>query len=381
MRPVIRGDIPQLYPNQIKMDTMANLRHDAEQPPPWTFNTAAVQAALGTSTPSRFLVLLAEQWLTLNRVPQGWNLPALRGAKSQLDRRLASSGYQKAAPFLGAMLGKYCSYCEQPMAGQIAVEHCAPKSQFPFFTICWDNLLLACDACNGLTGKADNPNRQVVEGWPPVNPNDDDVALNQKILQKYLWPTNHLSYRNLVPCLTYWHNNDWQQLPDAESVRAGMTITGLDLPTRTITATIPIQGVLTPGQKVACWHSSALATAQERQQAEESVPYYGFGREGTGTGKIADCRMYNRTLTWFKAVQFFSLAAYAPAAVWPLLGSMASSTGYFSVWARVLSLMPLATLQDPTVPPNEQPRSFMGSFLKRVVEPDVFPGTNVQSVP
>ncbi|HEY2715880.1 MAG TPA: hypothetical protein VGI73_06640, partial [Solirubrobacterales bacterium] len=221
-----RGPIPAPYPNQIGMQSMAELQAGAQAPPSWNFNGAVVNAAVGTPAPSRWLVLLAEQSVALNQVPQGsnWNLVALRAAKSQFDRRLASRGYQLAGPRLGERLGKFCSYCEQAVTGQIAVEHCTPKSQFPYFTICWENLLLACDACNGLTGKADKPTRAEVVGWAPLPPNVDDVILNQRILQHYLWPTNQLSYRNLLPLLTFRNGNQWQPIPVAETVAAGMTI-------------------------------------------------------------------------------------------------------------------------------------------------------------
>ncbi|HEY2714677.1 MAG TPA: hypothetical protein VGI73_00495, partial [Solirubrobacterales bacterium] len=158
-------------------------------------------------------------------------------------------------------------------------------------------------------------------------------------------------------------------------------ITGLDLPNRIIIATVRLNGVMTPGVRVACWLDTPVVNPAERQQALASIPYYGFERDGTGTGKIADTRMYARTRAWFSAVQFFSAVANSPAAVWPLLGSSLASSGYFSVWARVLSLLPLAGLNDPTVPPNEPPRTFMQSFLRRAAEGDVFPGTNTAMVP
>ena len=160
-----------------------------------------------------------------------------------------------------------------------------------------------------------------------------------------------------------------------DSVTPGMVITGLDLPTRTITATIHYQGNWYQNQRVACWLASA------DQQAQDSIPYYGLDRDGTGTGKIADCRMYNRTIAWFKAVRFLvpifgnlNTAQY----VWPLLLLAAPSVGFFSVWVRVLFLMGFAQV---AVPDSNPQVTFMQDFLNNMLLPSGFPGTNIAYVP
>jgi hypothetical protein len=379
MRPVNRGPAP---PNSIRQDTMLNLRADASQGPLWNFNAAPVIRGLGGNALSRWQLLQAEQSVATKREPPGWqgppwNLPNLKAASATISRRLATDqyGYQAAGPPLGARLGKFCSYCEQFLPGQIAVEHCAPKSQFPYFTLCWENFLLACDACNGPSGKGQKPSRRTVNGWGGQY--NDDCTRNAAIRVRYVWPDiNARAYRDLLPVLTAFNNQTgkWVALPNNSLAVPGMRITGLDLPNRVITATIYLQGNPVPNVKVAAWLESS-------GQATESIPYFGFERDGTGTGKIADCRMYNRTIAWFKAVTFLAPIAQNinnAQTVWPLVALIAPSVGFFSVWVRVLNLM---GFDQVNVPGSNPQVTFMQSFLQRMAFPDCFPNTNTVFVP
>lgn len=400
MRPVNRGGIPNTYINNIRLDTLANLSADAGQGPNWNFNAATVNKALGTYSPSRWLLLALEWCVAANKKPANpgqapWNLPQQltvakgKAAEATIDRRLAgggagTQGYQAAGPPLGAQLGKFCSYCEQFLPGQVAVEHCTPKAQFPLFTLCWDNFLLACDACNGPTGKGQNPSRRTVNQWGQFG--DDDTARNVAIRgtalnpngAHYLWPDlNPNAYRNLLPALFVWGNNQWNQLANADSVWTGSIITGLDLPNRTVTATIWHQGQQYQNQRVAAWLVSA------NQQATDSIPYYGFDKVGNETGKIADCRMYNRTIAWFKAIQFLAPLTqnlqnlWGP--LWPLVLNAAPSIGYLSVWTRVLDLMGFTN----TAAPNSNPQvSITRAFLNTLGNHAAgFPNTNTANMP
>ncbi|MBF9222965.1 HNH endonuclease signature motif containing protein [Hymenobacter ruricola] len=47
-------------------------------------------------------------------------------------------------------IGKYCSYCNMPLYDSPQVEHVAPKSPVPGLALAWDNMLLACGACNSI---------------------------------------------------------------------------------------------------------------------------------------------------------------------------------------------------------------------------------------
>lgn len=59
--------------------------------------------------------------------------------------------YTKAKPELISRLGNYCSYCERPIATNLAVEHIQPKDGKhgrPELAGRWSNFLLACVNCN-----------------------------------------------------------------------------------------------------------------------------------------------------------------------------------------------------------------------------------------
>lgn len=55
-------------------------------------------------------------------------------------------------PELLRRLGRYCSYCEYPVAHLPHAEHIIPKDRFPAWRDRWDNLLVACSWCNGHKG-------------------------------------------------------------------------------------------------------------------------------------------------------------------------------------------------------------------------------------
>ncbi len=57
-----------------------------------------------------------------------------------------------AYPDLRKNFGDYCCYCEAKTPHSAQVEHFLPKSQYPEYTFCWENLLLACSTCNEKKG-------------------------------------------------------------------------------------------------------------------------------------------------------------------------------------------------------------------------------------
>ncbi|MFF5210127.1 hypothetical protein [Streptosporangium sp. NPDC000396] len=381
MRPVTRDAVPNNSPYAIRLNTMVSLQVDASQPPNWKFSVDSVIRALKTNTPSRWDLLQAEWYLATGTVPPanpGWTLPALLNAYATINRRLTkgAKGCNKAGPLLTGMFGEFCSFCEQYLPGHLVVQHCTPMSPFPYFTLCWDNLLLACEACNGSTGMLDKLTRDEVDRWGTYA---DDCARNVAIrgtpgnpaTARYLWPDlNPLAYRNLVPYLTFWGNNQWNVLPFGESVKIGSAITQSSLANRHITATIFCNGTWYQNQTV------MVQTSPLDQQALDSVNYYGFGRTGIGPGEIADCRMYNRTCTWFKAISFIGRLTSEPFdSVWPLIVRTAGQSGFYSVWIRVLHLMGGAGVfvpSDPTI-------SYMQQFITDMAA--YYPNTNTTAVP
>ena len=75
--------------------------------------------------------------------------------------------YGLAKRFLMERLGTYCSYCEQRIPANLAVEHVQPKSLKPALALSWNNFLLGCVNCNSNKG-----NKPVVLSkyvWPDLN--------------------------------------------------------------------------------------------------------------------------------------------------------------------------------------------------------------------
>lgn len=60
-------------------------------------------------------------------------------------------GHVKVREKLEEMFGKKCSYCESKIdhISYKQVEHFRPQSIYPLLAFSWDNLLLACERCNG----------------------------------------------------------------------------------------------------------------------------------------------------------------------------------------------------------------------------------------
>ena len=65
-----------------------------------------------------------------------------------------------ALPYLEARLGSYCSYCGMKLDNAPEVEHVASKSTDPALITNWDNLLLACKACNPRKSNTRNIDQQ-----------------------------------------------------------------------------------------------------------------------------------------------------------------------------------------------------------------------------
>src|SRR2546423_2295498 len=78
--------------------------------------------------------------------------------------------------YLIAAWGKYCSYCEIPMGTGLQVEHKDPKSKSndPYASTDWTNMLLACPSCNRTKSDHPNQNERLTDFlWP-----DQDVKFS-----------------------------------------------------------------------------------------------------------------------------------------------------------------------------------------------------------
>lgn len=118
------------------------------------------------------LVVNAENWTKeyLKAKEDYFNSRTLENKKKlQLIERRYNHDEVKSS--LKVMFRKKCAFCESHIThidyGQI--EHFKPKSKYPNFCFEWNNFLLSCAVCNGITNKGDKfPLEE--EGGPFINP-------------------------------------------------------------------------------------------------------------------------------------------------------------------------------------------------------------------
>ncbi len=89
--------------------------------------------------------------------------------------------YQDAKDPLCANIGKYCSYCENPVCNirGLDVEHVLPKDpalKYTHLQYKWDNFLIACPTCNG----ADNKGIKVAQTTDCHYPHINNTFLSLK---------------------------------------------------------------------------------------------------------------------------------------------------------------------------------------------------------
>lgn len=91
--------------------------------------------------------------------------------KTKYNKALNKYNHKQVKKSLLTMFSGKCAYCESHIThvGFSHIEHYQPKSKFPELCFDWNNLLLACEVCNGKGYKGDKfPSED--EGGPFVNP-------------------------------------------------------------------------------------------------------------------------------------------------------------------------------------------------------------------
>jgi hypothetical protein len=130
----------------------------------------------------------------------------LEKAESKLYKsvlKVLAPVYPDARSDLINNIGQYCSFCEMPLAANLAIEHMLPKRDFPDLLVSWTNFLLACPVCN--SHKLQHPNLQesinaALKTTAPEN-------LTPQIIQDagyslYLWPSD-TGYRSFTMNFQY----------------------------------------------------------------------------------------------------------------------------------------------------------------------------------
>jgi hypothetical protein len=316
------------------------------------------------------------------RVAQAAPPTPLQAAES--DLRDLVKRYKEAILPLKARLGRFCSYCEQPLPDAAPVEHVVPKAPFPAFVLCWDNFLLSCNQCNAVKG--DKPPMGEVRGWNVLPPNPTVLDWYPAVRAHYVFPdngphtsTNVYSYRGLIPTLFYWDSGlqQWRQVDDAISVRNGLTL--LD-PGDDEHKYLQVRFALPQGPVDAYVRAQLVPTGAGAVQAGASIAQMDLANDGAG--KNGDNRMWDRTARWVSAVRAFSaLAANWDNGHYDTVCDNAAH-GFLSTWIRVLQLRGAGAVAFP--PDNTQ--NLLGAFLTRMTQQaanprGAYPATDTTLIP
>lgn len=292
--------------------------------------------------------------------------------------------YGTAAGLLGVQLGRFCSFCEQYVPTGPAVEHVAPKSQYPLFYVAWDNFLLACPVCNSI--KRERPLRDDKMFTPKPA---DEVEYFKKIKDRYLWPQWYAEvYRDTKPRLEYEDAaGTWRTV--TYPVEPGTMITRREETERIIYGKV-YTVVTTAKGKVAKWLTDVplrvvvrMDTNQAVRMVEKLVNLNRISDSGPKYGGQADIRVWTRTEQWFKVLTAATILEGADKSTfqnyWTLIMGGVQQPGFYSVWVRVLELHNAANgWYVPGVKPKQ---TVMEKFLAEIVAEQYFPGTDTDDTP
>lgn len=379
MRPVEKGanqGNPLPYPYQINLGSNQELEQSLIAAPAWPFTQQAVRALYNNQNPLTPYQALLALLVIAGGIgsPPGPLLNKARKAKAALDYRV-SKEYQKAAAPLGDRIGKFCCYCDQPLPGQIAVEHVLPKAPYPTTGIAWDNFLLSCEICN--SNKGSKPSRAEMDGWTGPFQQGDEVGRYNAMRQRYLWPDRSAGvFTEYRPQLYYYEQGKaaWEPVP-AQSLIGGRLLSAV-LSTRTVRAWLPGSALQSDEVRV------TMVPTVLGSPAQRSHNLLGLWKCGTeqGAGKISDTRMFTRTLAWFRVQKILGPAIAAAQAgqqasfeeKWESVLAAAPVIGYFPVWTRLLELYNAPQVNVPGVQPQVNVVQF---FLQKTNVDYIFPNT------
>ncbi|HEU0014624.1 MAG TPA: HNH endonuclease signature motif containing protein [Longimicrobium sp.] len=269
--------------------------------------------------------------------------------------------YGFARPVLIARIGAYCSYCEMPLAANLAVEHVLPRKWFPELQLAWSNFLLCCPICNSIKGAYPS---QDIEGTV------HGTAEAKRLLEGlYAWPNLYwqtwpswppaggagpmlpFTYvlHRIRPFGTGWKDGgvvtpaELGLLVDAFE-QGHALVTGGALGFARQTAPNPERDRFDYYQLEIVPRSGVAVLPEVAQAAERMISLVGLNRILPSTRQAAsDLRGAYRTQVFFRAL---SLRRRLEQAEWdsPLLAEMTADihrcmtlTGYWSVWSFVLA--------------------------------------------
>jgi hypothetical protein len=330
MRPVTKPNPP---PNYIFFD-QASLQNNTV-----TFHAGAITIVYAQAAPFTPTVeWVQDEVLRTGPLHGAFPVPSsgLNRARARniMKDRLAAI-YGQARLDLNATIGDYCSYCELPGAGHVlAVEHRAPKAEYPTYTVLWENFVICCAVCNSYKG--DRPDRATTANWSPAA-HPTEAQLVTQVRNRYFWPDlNQQTYRVVDRHFYY----------DTQAVA----------PTLMVAAEYasPLNRLRSAINHVVRADVFANGAMQMNESVEVTIGANGGGVRGPRTVQLPglqhqeDYRSQYRTTTWLRVCAHVHLLQTQVAAAalahkqntfdgqWAALLMAATGVGFYSVWVKVL---------------------------------------------
>jgi len=300
---------------------------------------------------------------------------SLPGTKTQqkeavkaIQDKVASS-YKLATVSLTQELGSFCSFCETPIPGLLEVEHCVPKSEYPTFSLSWDNFLLACSPCN--TAKGNVPSRTTVRGWAQKPITSEKDFYDEIRLRHYVWADLGGQSHAWLPVGLEWYDaqtQTWNALPMNQAAHLDNTMVSHDIAKREVKARIfdPATNAHVPR----IVRSQLVPSPSNVSRATEMVSLCELNDNGTLTSTY-DRRVLNRTLAWFRCL--VSLKTHLAqtdkqlqAMTWNMLLQNAAAVGFYSTWLTIIR--------------SHSPK-LAQRFVADTAKPMYYPGTDISKLP
>jgi hypothetical protein len=303
----------------------------------------------------------------------------VRRATALMRERLEAL-YRQAIFDLVSGIGAYCSFCEMRIPGHLlAVEHRAPKSLYPTYTVLWRNFLLVCRDCNSIKGS--RPSRTINRVWTHLAHPTEDQRVTA-IEDHYYWADLYAGTYRL------FHR---QYVYDTDTA-APVTLTAFELSS-------PLNRLVWQIGAVVQADVAVGAGVLNNRRVEVQIVNNGGIKGGhtlrlTGLDTPATPRASERTAVWLGLCMDMDtvLATVAQTNIvqriavfngmWTMLLRHAVRTGFYSVWVDVLL--------NYAFPPGVLPGAFNSLGEKFVNDTlrahngdltQVFPGTDDDMVP
>ncbi len=280
--------------------------------------------------------------------------------------------YKQAGNYMVQSIGDFCCYCDTPIPGLLEVEHRCSKSQYPLFSMDWDNFLISCGPCN--TAKGDRPNRKE---FPEYCLDEGEDFFREAIKNSFVWADLDANpYDYIIPALYYFDpdTKDWREVNESYAFNISNIITSYNLPERTVTADLYSENMeCQPDVQVYVFMQSMQKNMEySASNIVDLCKLNDLGSKGT----TYDRRLMNRTKAWFTVLDSLKpflfinpneLSQDAFNLFWHILLITAASTGFFSVWYTIL-----CRFFDPSN------KNLGERFARESIA--LFPGTNTEII-